>query len=270
MIPFKVSHQTLADGWEKLSVDTIVVNLSPDWRFFSSSFSEYYDVQITSDESKIEGVSWQTSLLSDAIVVPPGVVVVDARPAIEANIPQNMTNIELNVAYTDLPLNTAFTLDAYGEYEANKRVYLNLENDLQPLTDFEFPIIDAELAPVHQMGEIVYLEHTKLSFTVTSTTLSSDALSGTLSVQTYIENNSLLESNWFVIPSIAGNYGKIIYAPNAEIQIGPNQNKTLNFLFTPKSQRQLYVWFVFFDNPDNLFVRQDKTLYDVVMFALDL
>ena len=268
IFPIDVNQTRRDNGWSDLITSFAVANHYDEWRVFQI-YSEFI-VPITSAESRPEGVRWDGRIDFTHYVLPPGFVVLNRETRygdVRARIPQNMTDLEMTLPYLDMSaeIGTPFGYWSISR-EPNRVGLFSVTQNLYSIDEFDFPVFDPTLAPVHDMDETVELDTARLALTVNDVTTSlptDDTPLGRLFVDVTIENtNRLQDAHWYLSLYGAGRSGVIrTGGPVSDtdpgcsdfgnlptnLRIGPAQTVrcSLGFGFTAESEMtDAYIWFV--------------------------
>lgn len=276
-IPIDVSNSsTNQQGWQSLEIQTAITNLYSEFRLFVFNCGGNLEISVTSFESRKESIKWWFNSDCTVITLPPGIII--RNPSnISGGIPLNMTDIEVNIPYADLPMNVF----PRGIITSNSVTKLALETDFVDVESIKFPVYDETLLNVHEVGENFDLAKAKI-LASTFAELQDD----TISVQISLQNTNSLGNSQVDVISILGvgsdgilrgaeKLGGQCRPPLVGSQrtvfdleaIGPNQTISCNVKFSeiPTNVNNFYIWFILSEYTDIA----ELTIVDSGMFRFN-
>jgi hypothetical protein len=267
IIPIQKVHNPTEDGWEKFSVNFAFANLFSDWR--RVGLSDAYMANITSSASRKESVHWNGSLDGLPFLIPSGFIV---RNRIEikeywgnlvGKIPQNMTDIELQVPYYEDSWRIGQEIEGYyifNLYDQDETAYISMDSDFMMPSEFDFPIIDPNLVDAFSPQDEIILDEVNLAITILGHEHRDDIGDNSLVVSVKVQNNSLVEQSEYAILWYGAGSNGLVYGGSLvettnggcksggnfpdKINLGPSQSDRCSFAFSfPQEVNNRYIWF---------------------------
>jgi hypothetical protein len=283
IIPIQKVQSPTDDGWEKLSVNFAFANLFSDWR--RVGLSDAYMANITSSESRKESVHWTARPNGLPILIPSGFVVrnrIDIKEYsgnLVGEIPQNMTDIKLQVPYYEDTWRIGQEIEGYyifNIYDKDETAYISMDSDFMMPTEFDFPIMDSSLVDAFNLQDEIVLDDVDLTITGVKHNHRNNLEGNPLVVTVKIQNTSLVEqSEYSILWYGAGDNGLVYngtlidtvnggckYGGNFtdSINLGPGQSDDCSFAFSfPQSVHNRYIWFA---------LAHDHKLYNYALIYL--